>query len=194
MELRIPYIGIVIAFLIGGFLLLHHLDATLPEREGVMIHRPTDLYCLDDIPKDLRLVFRTEGRIQEPYDYCDLAALCFNESGFDPQAIGGDGEVGVCQVLLTTYEEVADGDPWKPRNNVRASAKYLDRQINHWYADRTSACRLDLGYVSYRAGLGTILEAQLRSGGQACISDDWELTELSTRYYTKIAATKESWR
>ena len=95
---------------------------------------------------------------------------------------------------MTTYEEVADGDPKNNRNNVRASRIYLDKQINQWYAERSVQCRLDLGYTSYRAGLGTILEAQLRSGGETCISDAWELTELSTRYMTKIAATKESWR
>lgn len=73
-------------------------------------------------------LFRRVGE-QSGIDWRLLAALAYRESRMDPLALGRDGDMGLMQILPTTWDEfapqVAAGDPFDPRQNVQVAAAYL---------------------------------------------------------------------
>ena len=62
-------------------------------------------------------------------DWRLLAALAFRESRLDPQAVGRDGDMGLMQILPTTWDEFAPRSnaeqPFDARHNVEVAATYL---------------------------------------------------------------------
>lgn len=62
-------------------------------------------------------------------DWRLLAALAFRESRMDALAVGRDGDMGLMQILPSTWDEFASrrvaGDPFDARNNVEVAATYL---------------------------------------------------------------------
>ncbi|HRJ42580.1 MAG: transglycosylase SLT domain-containing protein [Caldilineaceae bacterium] len=73
-------------------------------------------------------LFRTVG---DPVsiDWRLLAALAYRESRMDPTALGRDGDMGLMQILPTTWDEfapqVAAANPFDPQENVQVAAFYL---------------------------------------------------------------------
>jgi len=54
-----------------------------------------------------------------------LAAIAELESGMDPKARGPCGEMGLMQIMETTWEEWGKGDPWDTKDNILSAARYL---------------------------------------------------------------------
>ena len=102
-----------------------------------------------------------EGRLDGPAGALDddlLLALILRESTGDPLAVGtgGEGEVGLLQLLPTTFAEQLGRSPTDPallhsmqdpRANLRAGIRYLAR------AFASQAGDLYWSLVAYRAGL-----------------------------------------
>jgi len=83
-------------------------------------------------------LFRQVGA-QSGIDWRLLAALAYRESRMDPLALGRDGDMGLMQILPTTWDEfaprVAAGDPFDPRQNAQVAAAYLvylQDFLRHW--------------------------------------------------------------
>lgn len=102
-----------------------------------------------------------------PYDVA--FRLIQRESGFNPDAVGGVGEVGLGQVRPTTAESpgfgVAPIDPERltdPEENVRFALEYLD-------ALRDEFGSLELGLAAYNAGPQRVAE----TGGVPEVSRDY---------------------
>jgi hypothetical protein len=59
-----------------------------------------------------------------------LAAQAYVESGFDPLALGNSGDLGLMQILPSTWREwaalVSAADPFDAYSNVQVAAAYLD--------------------------------------------------------------------
>lgn len=94
------------------------LHATVPV-EPVLVPTPRPLTYRD--------IFQEVGAAYE-IDWRLLAALAFHESRLDAQAVGRDGDMGLMQILPTTWQEFAPSittDPFDPYSNAQVAATYL---------------------------------------------------------------------
>ena len=109
--------------------------------------------------------------------WCTFKAQCIVESGqkLNPQAASHAGAVGTCQILRSTFEEVARKndlrgvDRRSARDSIEVGAAYMARLMSVWYERRTLENRYMLGAASYNAGIGNIIRAQVKSGNER----DW---------------------
>lgn len=73
-------------------------------------------------------LFRAVGA-ESGLDWRLLAALAYRESRLDPVALGRDGDMGLMQILPSTWDEFAPGvaasNPFDPVQNVQVAATYL---------------------------------------------------------------------
>ncbi|MBN1423472.1 transglycosylase SLT domain-containing protein [Candidatus Fermentibacteria bacterium] len=91
-------------------------------------------------------------------DWLLLAALIFHESGFDPCRASSAGAVGLMQVMPATATELGIFDPWEPRQNIEAGARYFRRMYDSFHR-LDEADRVACAVASYCAGLGHVLDA-----------------------------------
>ena len=74
-------------------------------------------------------MFRQIGA-QYAIDWRLLASVAYQESSLNPEAVGRDGEMGLMQILPTTWDEFAPevgvSEPFDPYSNVQVGAAYLN--------------------------------------------------------------------
>lgn len=97
------------------------------------------------------------------WDWRLLAAMCYQESGFDPQAISSVGAEGLMQLMPATAE--AMGVPvdkrFDPEHNIAASARYI-RIVSQSFSDINNAEeRIKFTLAAYNGGVGHIQDAQI---------------------------------
>ena len=130
-------------------------------------------------------------------DWRLLAAICYQESCFDPKARSWAGACGLMQVMPETAASV--GLPveqiFDPESNVEAAAKVIN-QLNIWFRDVTNASeRLNFMLASYNGGQGHVRDAMAlteKNGGNPYI---WEevseyILLLSQPQYYRDAVVK----
>jgi soluble lytic murein transglycosylase-like protein len=82
-----------------------------------------------------------------------LHAVIRAESGYDPYAVSPQGAIGLMQLLPGTAERFGVEDPFDPRQNVYAGARYL-RDLLAMFGNN-----LELALAAYNAGEGAVLRA-----------------------------------
>ena len=97
------------------------------------------------------------------WDWRLLAAMCYQESGFDPQAISSVGAEGLMQLMPSTAE--AMGVPvdkrFDPEHNIAASTRYI-RIVSQSFSDINNAEeRIKFTLAAYNGGVGHIQDAQI---------------------------------
>ncbi len=85
-----------------------------------------------------------------------LRAVILVESGFNPRAVSKRGAVGLMQLMPATATRFGVSNPYDPRENVRAGARYLKFLIDRFGQD------VRLALAAYNAGE----DAVDRNGGQ----------------------------
>jgi soluble lytic murein transglycosylase-like protein len=85
-----------------------------------------------------------------------LRAVIVVESGFNSRAVSKRGAVGLMQLMPSTASRFGVSNPYDPRENVRAGARYLKFLIDRFGHD------VRLALAAYNAGE----EAVDRNGGQ----------------------------
>jgi soluble lytic murein transglycosylase-like protein len=85
-----------------------------------------------------------------------LRAVIVVESGFNSRAVSKRGAVGLMQLMPATATRFGVSNPYDPRENVHAGARYLKFLINRFGQD------VRLALAAYNAGE----EAVARNGGQ----------------------------
>jgi soluble lytic murein transglycosylase-like protein len=85
-----------------------------------------------------------------------LRAVIVVESGFNSRAVSKRGAVGLMQLMPSTATRFGVSNPYDPRENVHAGARYLKFLINRFGQD------VRLALAAYNAGE----EAVARNGGQ----------------------------
>jgi soluble lytic murein transglycosylase-like protein len=75
------------------------------------------------------------------------------ESGYDPYAVSAQGAIGLMQLLPETAERFGARDPFDPRQNVYAGARYLKELLARFGND------VELALAAYNAGEGAVLRA-----------------------------------
>jgi len=85
-----------------------------------------------------------------------LAGIALVESGMDPGARGQLGEVGLMQIMVSTWEEWGQGDPFSPKDNILSAARYLRWLIANLDARGRGTWIWTL--VAYNWGIGNTLK------------------------------------
>ena len=95
------------------------------------------------------------------WDWRLLAAQCFQESGFDPNAHSWAGADGLMQIVPSTARSLglSRSNVYNPEANISAAARYLS-QLNSQLSDITDPGeRINFILASYNGGLGHIRDA-----------------------------------
>ncbi|GIV32704.1 MAG: lytic transglycosylase F [Chitinophagales bacterium] len=85
------------------------------------------------------------------WDWRLLAALIYEESGFDPSSCSWAGAEGLMQIMPLTGLRFGAYDLSDPEQNIRAGVAYLQWLDSHW-ADIDSSERIYFILASYNAG------------------------------------------
>ena len=96
------------------------------------------------------------------WDWRLLAAMCYQESGFDPQAVSSMGAMGLMQLMPFTAD--AMGVPadkrFDPEQNIAASARYI-RKVSQSFSDiKDAEERIRFTLAAYNGGVGHVQDAQ----------------------------------
>ena len=126
------------------------------------------------------------------WDWRLIAAQCYQESGFDPNAVSWAGAKGLMQIMPSTAETLALPVEriFVPADNVAAASRLLRRLQHTWKDIPHPAERIKFVLAAYNGGTGHIRDAQTltrKYGGDPQQWDDVSryVLGLSTpRYYT----------
>jgi membrane-bound lytic murein transglycosylase F len=107
-------------------------------------------------------------------DWRLLAAQCYQESRFDPQAESWAGALGLMQVLPGTAREMGvEGDLRDPEAGVRAGALYLSWLMDRFEPSLPPSERLLFALAAYNAGRGHILDGRQLARERGLDPDRW---------------------
>jgi len=121
-----------------------------------------------DINRVNQFRFEIENAASEAgLDPALLAGLIFTESRGHVDAISSAGALGLCQLLPSTADEVAQRiglgkAPWSPSENIQMGANYL-AHVTRPYRDSPQAT--SLGLLCYRIGPGAASRQIDTAGG-----------------------------
>ncbi len=90
---------------------------------------------------------------QARWDWRLLAAQCYQESTFDPQARSWTGACGLMQIMPTTATHLglAHSDLYDPERNIAAAVKYI-RELTGLFKDIPATDRIYYVLASYNGG------------------------------------------
>jgi membrane-bound lytic murein transglycosylase MltF len=137
------------------------------------------------------------------FDWRLIAALCYQESRFNPSAYNRSGAIGLMQVKKSTAKEryvniSKISGPKNIDNNIHAGVKYLD-WIKRTYFDKDDSIeekdRIRLSLAAYNAGPGRIQQAIRHAKKNKRDPNKWfrdvELSLLEMGYYEPIKYVTE---
>ena len=96
------------------------------------------------------------------WDWRLLAAQCYQESGFDPQAVSSMGAMGLMQLMPATADAmgVPTDKRFDPEQNIAAAARYI-RRVSLSFSDiRNGDERIRFTLAAYNGGVGHVQDAQ----------------------------------
>ncbi len=83
-----------------------------------------------------------------------IRAIIRSESGFDSLAVSGSGAQGLMQLMPALSLDLGVDDPFDPRQNIMAGARYLSALL------ASHGGNLELALASYNAGPATVARYQ----------------------------------
>ena len=114
---------------------------------------------------------------QYDLDWTWVAAVAFQESGFDASARGPGGHIGVMQIAPATAASVAVSIPEidRPDDNIHAGVRYLRYIIDKYYSEPglTDSDRMMMAVASYQAGPLYIQQARGWAETHGLDADRW---------------------
>lgn len=111
------------------------------------------------------------------FDWLQIAALAYQESGLDQSAISPQGAVGIMQILPKTAAgpHVRISDVHSAENNIHAGVKYLaalrDRYFNE--SGISPAAKIDFTFAAYNAGPTRVRSLRKRARKLGLDPDRW---------------------
>lgn len=95
------------------------------------------------------------------WDWRLLAAQCYQESGFDPQAVSWAGAQGLMQIMPATAAHLglARANVYSPEHNISAATRYLAELTSLFSDIRDPQERISFVLAAYNGGHGHVRDA-----------------------------------
>ena len=95
------------------------------------------------------------------WDWRLIAAQCYQESGFDAQAVSWAGARGLMQIMPSTAGQlgIAEDALYDPAQNVATAARYIRFLSNHFSDVRDRSERIKFVLAAYNGGMAHIRDA-----------------------------------
>jgi len=94
------------------------------------------------------------------WDWELLAALCYSESKFNPQAKSKSGAMGLMQLMPKVIDKFEVVDPYDPEENIQASTRYLKALLELYSFVPQKKEKVKFVLASYNAGSAHIMDAR----------------------------------
>lgn len=114
-------------------------------------------------------------------DWRLLASLMYEESRFDPDAVGPGGSAGLFQFMPFTWPELGVEDPHHPGEAIEAGARYLSSLMEK-FGDLDLPDRVAMGIASYNVGPRHVFDARKLAAKMGFDPDLW-LNNVETAMY-----------
>ncbi len=147
-------------------LVLNEFRSWMPPRQKAAL--PTPDGALSPYDELLQWV----GRKYE-IDWRLLASLMYEESQFDPEAVGPGGSAGLFQFMPMTWRELGVEDPHHPAEAAEAGARYL-RQLMDYFEELLLQDRVAMAIASYNVGPGHVFDARRLAREMGFDPDRWQ--------------------
>ncbi|HHQ48558.1 MAG TPA: hypothetical protein ENK19_06705 [Acidobacteria bacterium] len=105
-------------------------------------------------------------------DWRLLASVMYEESRFDPQAVGPGGSSGLFQLMPFTWQELGVTDPHDPRQAIDAGARYLRRLMDE-FSSVDMADRVAMAIAAYNVGPRHVADARRLAREMGLNPDRW---------------------
>ncbi len=105
-------------------------------------------------------------------DWRLLASLMYEESRFDPGAVGPGGSAGLFQFMPFTWRELGVEDPHHPQEATEAAGRYL-RQLMDEFDDLPLRDQVAMAIASYNVGPGHVFDARKLAVEMGLDPDRW---------------------
>ncbi len=108
------------------------------------------------------------------WDWRLLAALSYQESRFDPQAVSWAGATGLMQLMPSTAAEFGAQDNYEPKENIAAAAAFISWLDDYWkeYVEDENE-RRKFVMASYNVGHGHVQDARRLAESHGADPDSW---------------------
>jgi membrane-bound lytic murein transglycosylase F len=107
------------------------------------------------------------------FDWRLIAAIIYEESRFDPDAVSRMGATGLMQIMPRAAAQVGMQEYQSPADNVRAGVLYLDWVRSRFSEDLTPAERIWFALAAYNAGIGHVMDARRLAEQKGWDRDRW---------------------
>lgn len=110
------------------------------------------------------------------WDWRLVAAQCYQESGFDPNAVSWAGARGLMQIMPATAQHLglAAERMYSPSDNIAAAARYI-RELTEQFGDiRNGEERIKFVLAAYNGGMGHIRDAMALSKKYGKDAASWD--------------------
>ena len=96
------------------------------------------------------------------WDWRLIAAQCYQESGFDPDAVSYMGAMGLMQLMPSTARQygVSQSEVFDPTANVRGATKLISNLNSHYSSITNPDERINFILAAYNAGPGHVDDAR----------------------------------
>jgi len=105
-------------------------------------------------------------------DWRLLASLMYEESRFDPDAVGPGGSAGLFQMMPATWEELGVEDPLNPGEAIEAGSRYLS-SLTAYFNDLELFDRMAMAIASYNVGPRHVFDARALARNMGLDPDRW---------------------
>ena len=109
----------------------------------------------------------------EGFDWRLIAAVIFEESGFNPTSRSEKGAYGLMQVRPIAAESIGASRFETPEDNVRTGVRYL-RHLASMFGQARGRDRLSIVLAAYNMGPGHIRDAQMLAEHLGCDPFRWD--------------------
>jgi len=116
--------------------------------------------------------YLTWGARQYGLDWRLLASLMYEESRFDPDAVGPGGSAGLFQFMPFTWRELGVEDPHHPGEAIEAGARYLSSLMEK-FSELELPDRVAMAIASYNVGPRHVFDARRLAVEMALDPNRW---------------------
>lgn len=144
---------------------LSHLGSWQPHRKQTLLPIPDG--ALSPYDEVLQWVGRRNG-----IDWRLLASLMYEESRFDPDAVGPGGSAGLFQFMPFTWKELGVEDPHSPYEAAEAGGRYLRRLMDE-FEGLPLPDQVAMAIASYNVGPRHVFDARRLARDMDFDPDRW---------------------